>query len=94
MIRVIVYKAAEGFGRPSGNGQLMNIPVDAAEKFASEVERKRHFDDFITDAAIRLGLAKRVDPLVAPASPSRRRRISLLEDEIKRLEQDLSLIHI
>ena len=86
--RVVVYKAGSRFGEPTGAGQLMTIPTKAS-KFMKPHEASILFDEFLYDAAVRLGFAKVQDPLVAPPSPSRRRRVSILGNEIKRLETDL-----
>ena len=75
--RVVVYRAGTRFGEPVGSGQLMTIPLKAS-KYMKAHESSLLFDEFLYDAAIRLGLAKAIDPLAAPPSPSRRRRISIL----------------
>jgi len=87
--RVIVYKAGSRFGEPTGAGQLMTIPTKAS-KFMKPHDASALFDEFLYDAAVRLGLSKKSDPLLAPPSPSRRRRVSILGNEIKRLETDLN----
>ena len=85
--RVIIYRAGTRFGEPVGAGQLMTIPVKAA-KYMKPHDASALFDEFLYDAAVRLGLARKSDPLSAPPSPSRRRRMSILHGEIKRLELD------
>jgi tetratricopeptide (TPR) repeat protein/Ca2+-binding EF-hand superfamily protein len=87
--RVVIYKAGSRFGEPTGAGQLMTIPLKAS-KLMKPHDASMLFDEFLYDAAVRLGLSKKNDPLVAPPSPSRRRRISILGNEIKRLEDDLN----
>jgi hypothetical protein len=84
-----VYKAGSRFGEPTGAGQLMTIPTKAS-KFMKPHDASALFDEFLYDAAVRLGLSKKSDPLLAPPSPSRRRRVSILGNEIKRLETDLN----
>ena len=88
-VRCVVYQAGEKFGEPVGQGQLMTIPKRQSEHL-SPAEAKELFQEFLYEAAVRLGLAQKLDPLVAPPSPSRRRRVSILKAEVERLEEDLT----